>query len=856
MLNKDPLADALEERLSLVEKLDIKLAPEILHLLLELSDRPVEKSNVRHLDFLKEEVEEGPVLKWNELVDEDPLLREKDVWQNVDFSTESDGDIDDEEDSRSEGSKETDTTVLSSVDADFRIVEDQIVDTIVKEDLKAIKEAQFWRKIPSVGGVELETVKVEITELKAIREILFMLGGLPTSLFEADLDTVRVSRRYVWKHTSQEVFYKTTESFAEYGSALMFLRIWIKRPQSIPLLQVLQNALQSCIKDFDDYLSQCQQRFVAITADVVVSLLAMQAEVASYIRPILRMSEITKKLDAEPYAHAFRYLELLYDETCISQMRGDEETYASIGKLFFECFQVYLRPLRIWMEDGELTKRDNVFFVSEAAGDVDLASLWETRFKLRKTQDGILHAPKFLSAAAGKIFNTGKSVVVLKHLNQFHVLQSARSDYEPTLDFESVCQPSVLHLAPFSQLFDSAFDVWLQSKHQHASYLLRKTLFDSCGLHISLDAFSSIYFLADGIAGSAFTNAIFDKLDTLNTNWNDRFTLTELAYSTFGTIPSVAPERLRTTVLNLARKNQDVAKCRKTVKAIAILELRYYLSWPIQIILTPATINSYKRICTFLFQIRRCSHILCRHNILVDKLTKTHSSDERALYYSLRMRLLWLTQLLYNYLTSLVLEPASRKMRADLKEAEDVDEMITVHAIFIKTALDKALLGTRLELIHKSILKILDLGIKLEDAQASHASVSRETEEQQQKMMDRSLAGLGLHTPRKAKNFLQTSQFRKSARDVKLEESSSEEEDEIEIDVDLSILSSTVDDEENEISYVEKLKGMKADFERLVRFVASGLRGVARAGGGEEGRSWDILAEMIESGLSNGAPQW
>ena len=46
---------------------------------------------------------------------------------------------------------------------------------------------------------------------------------------------------------------------------------------------------------------------------------------------------------------------------------------------------------------------------------------------------------------------------------------------------------------------------------------------------------------------------------------------------------------------------------------------------------------------------------------------------------------------------------------------------------------------------------------------------------------------------------------------------------------------------------------MKMDFDRWVRFVASGLRGVARAGGGEEARSWDILGEMLENGLDNGA---
>jgi gamma-tubulin complex component 5 len=501
------------------------------------------------------------------------------------------------------------------------------------------------------------------------------------------------------------------------------------------------------------------------------------------------------------------------------------------------------------MEDGELTKGDKSFFVLEATGDIELASLWQSRFKIRRTQDGVLHAPRFLQAAANKIFTTGKSIVVLKYLNKFDLLQSARSNSELSLDFDSICNPEALGFAPFTELFSSAFDAWVQSKHHHASSMLRSLLFDSCGLQTSLDALSHLYFLADGTTASVFTNSIFDKLDTLDSSWNDRFTLTELAQSTFGSIPSISSDRLRPLVLALPRKHQEVANCRRTVKVLSILELKYHLSWPIQIILTSATISSYKRIFTFLVQIRRSSHILSRQRLITAGLTNTSSSDERALYYSLRTRLLWFTQMLYYYLTSLVLEPSSQRMRADLKGSEDVDTMIEVHSAYIKTTTDQALLGSKLELIHKTTLKILDLGIKLEDAQAANAAATKEAFEKQQEMMDLSMASLGLHTPqRKGRSSISRSMARKAKEEV---ESSSDDEEQ-DIDVDLSILSSTYDDEKGDLLYVEKLRNMKTDFDRWVRFVASGLKGVARAGGGQEARSWDTLGEMLENGLDVG----
>jgi hypothetical protein len=62
--------------------------------------------------------------------------------------------------------------------------------------------------------------------------------------------------------------------------------------------------------------------------------------------------------------------------------------------------------------------------------------------------------------------------------------------------------------------------------------------------------------LTYGTVAAAFTNPVFDKLDTLNGSWNDEFTLTELVRSTFGSLPSVSPDRLRANVLSLSRKQQ------------------------------------------------------------------------------------------------------------------------------------------------------------------------------------------------------------------------------------------------------------------------------------------------------------
>ncbi|PQE07054.1 spc97 spc98 family protein [Rutstroemia sp. NJR-2017a BBW] len=841
--NEDALADALRERLRRLQMLKFKWQPEVLHLLLELSNKPVSNSRIGDLELIKVvEDRPDPPLKWKDLAAEGPLLREKSVWRNVNFAADSSDDDDVFGDTCSELSEATGTTGNSSVDDDYiRKPQDLIVDTLEEDTLQKLRKAQFWQKPPSVNGVQLKTVRKPVSELQASREVLSMLAGLSTSLFEmTDQGSVNIkpSKGYMLKHLTAEGYDSLMEAFARLGCSLQILRNWMKDIQKVPLLQVLQGSISQRLTDFDIKLSEIQASFVVPPKDVVVSLMSLRHAISSSMRPLGRLSELIKRLGEDRYAHAFRYLEFLYDETCTSQMAGDDELYFFMGNLFFECFQVYLRPIRSWMEEGELNATDNVFFVSELTGHAEPSSIWQSRFKLRRTTAGTLHAPSFLHTAAEKIFNTGKSVVVLKQLNQFDSIQFKKKP-EPKLDFESVCDTTRFSLAPFSELFDVAFEGWIRSKHHFTSNRLRRILFESCGLHKALNALAHVYFIADGISSSNFMSTVFDKLDTLDTSWNDRFPLTELAQSTIGSHPSIISERLRLRIRPLSQRSQDINRCRKSVKVLSIIEPIYHLSWPVQIVLTPSTIPSYQKIFTFLFQIRRSSHILSRERLVTDQQSITSTTEERSLYYSLRSRLLWFNTTLYYYLTSLVLAPRSETMHQNLQEVEDIDAMIQVHTLFVKRITDEALLGSKLELIHKTVLKILDLGIKLEDAQAANALASKAAMDQQQEMVDLSFASLGLPpTPRK-----------RDTRVEKVREMDSDDDDDV-VDVDLSILSPGKGDVEE--VYVVKLKRMKAEFDRLVRFVGSGLRGVARASTGEEAKSWDVLGEMIEGGLEGG----
>lgn len=198
----------------------------------------------------------------------------------------------------------------------------------------------------------------------------------------------------------------------------------------------------------------------------------------------------------------------------------------------------------------------------------------------------------------------------------------------------------------------------------------------------------------------------------------------------------------------------------------------------------------------------------------------------------MRSRLLWFTSTLYSYLTDLVIDPGTKQMRVALGEGEDVDQMIDTHRGYMKTLTDQALLGSKLGPIHKTIITILDLSVQLVDARITGMASRTGSDGFVASIHDISLR-------KSSRTDLQVHQqglMRKRFADSSDEDGSESETDPS------GILVTDVD-----LSYADRMRKIRTQFDGLCKFVTTGLRGVARAGGEP---NWDILADKLESGLS------
>ncbi|KAI7053808.1 hypothetical protein KC352_g45032, partial [Hortaea werneckii] len=167
--NREDLSDALQTRLKQLPT-QSKWLPEILALLLELSDRPLENTNIEDLDALSKPADLPPQLSWEDIIAEDPL-DEDGVWDDIERGYHSSGDdatIDAED-------EPTTSTVATSVDEEDPEVLARL--HLVTPDENALNEVRD--NLPSKGS----TGKQPISELVLVRETLMMLRGLKTGVY-------------------------------------------------------------------------------------------------------------------------------------------------------------------------------------------------------------------------------------------------------------------------------------------------------------------------------------------------------------------------------------------------------------------------------------------------------------------------------------------------------------------------------------------------------------------------------------------------------------------------------------------------------------------------------------------------
>lgn len=628
-----------------------------------------------------------------------------------------------------------------------------------------------------------------------------MLQGLPTSLFWRHHESVEVDRKYSLAHLSSETLSSLLRSFCSIGSKIDILRRYNQVPRVIPYLQTFHRGIEDRLREFDRFLSNVQAQYLSQSRTIAVSLLQLYESVLRESKLLLLLAEIVSNLRHDASDSPVRCLDLLYDSVCMTQATGDENEFKFLAQLFFSCFETYARPIRLWMEKGELeeTVQGSFFIRDNRNNDLDLRTLWHGWYTLDESA-WISSAPKFVQPVARKIFVAGKSMVFLRHLDVSGDDAHARKSSLTLGDVFPEDSASVY--MPFSALLDSAFGRIVDENHSFTSSLLRRELDQQCGLWISLQALEHIYHCKDMSVYGPIDHKIFDLIDRGRGAWDDRYLLTELAQSAFSTLPFIDPSRV------IVRSSKDPTNKAHThsrsVKLLQAISFDYVLPWPVANIITKDAILSYQRLSTFLMQIRRAKHTIVKQRLQYSP--EIYEARKNAQAYALRHNMLWFLNTLYSHMTDFVISTTTDSLRKDLSACNDVDTMVSVHQSYMSSLEDQCLLSQNLVPLYEAIISLLDLCVSFSDLQSTRYTQTKSAQKEYGQDKDQSD-----------------------------EEEDEDEDDEPEHDEKQTPV--------HETQYLQQVKTTQDQFNQLVGFLAAGLKGVGRANAQV---SWEILAERLE----------
>ncbi|KAF3396047.1 Gamma-tubulin complex component 3 [Penicillium rolfsii] len=807
VLNRDELAAALHSRLAELQGYPNAWHPEILSLLLQLSNRPAQlaKINRSATPINANQIPEQP-LSWADLDATGTAFNDEDIWEEVDFDPSS---SDDEFDSStSEVSLIRKTPKTPPVQEEEYVIPDAMFVSGEDEDLiTSMEKAQFWKSVTqSPVSRGKEEASCPITELQLARETIFMLQGLPTSIFWRFDNDIEVDRSYTIKHSSHTALLSLLKYFTETGSKIDTLRRFTEAPQSIAYMQTFCRGIEERLREFDNFLSKVQSSY--LSAGSVISLLQLSDDVRNFSHQLLLLSDLVAKLQRNSTNRPMRCLDLLYNLVCKTEALGEEQISRALAMLFFACFKTYTRSIQLWMEYGQVDSTDSAFFVKLKSDNGDLRTLWHDWYEIDEGH-GAENIPQFLEPSLLKVFTTGKSMVFLRHLNALP--DRFQSATQADTIFDDVYAEFTYAALPFSALVESTFDRLVHLNHSASAGLLRTELDEQCGLWVSFDALQHVYLGQDLSILSIIDAKIFELMDR-GRSWDDKFLLTEVTRSAFSVIPKMDLSRL--VVRSNGSSSRGPHNLTRTVDILKSISIDYVLSWPVANIVTRDAIHTYQRISTFLMQIRRAKYALVKQH-LRDGRVRSADDGDGALVHSLHHNLLWFLDTLYAHLTYLVISTANQSLQHTLSNAEDVDAMIAAHKAYISSLEAQCLLSNNLSPIYEAIINLLDLSIHFADIQTVHSA--------KEGIFDHGDASM-----------LNTLRRKKSGEDDS--DSDFDDDDDFEHEQTLTISF-------RDSPYDLQMQNAKHQFDHLMNFVADGLKAVARADGLP---SWNILAERLE----------
>jgi len=381
---------------------------------------------------------------------------------------------------------------------------------------------------------------------------------------------------------------------------------------------------------------------------------------------------------------------------------GDPSSTALVRRVLSASATPFLGMVHRWTLSGELEDPSHEFFVrvDHAVPDKDL---WRCKYAF---DDDML--PSFVTREQGKtMLRLGKSINFLRRCCDDASWTPERSEIMNAvekvggLDFENP-KGLVTLIDETSRRVDAA---------------VRRVLFDRYQLGRHCDALKRYLLLGQGDLHECLMDLMGPSLDE-PANSLSVFKLSGTLEQAIrsSSAQSDAPEFIdRLRVRLMAHLNEEVGW--------DVFTLEYVVNQPLTTIFTETAMNKYLRVFNFLWRLKRVEHSLCATwQMMKPSVTHLLSSEAREVgasgetlvemirnCHSLRGEMHNFISNFQYYVMFEVLETSWVNLQEKFDEHSDLDEIIAAHDVFLDAVVQKALLGTKSQLVLQTLYALFEV---------------------------------------------------------------------------------------------------------------------------------------------------
>lgn len=381
---------------------------------------------------------------------------------------------------------------------------------------------------------------------------------------------------------------------------------------------------------------------------------------------------------------------------------GDPSSTALVRRVLSASATPFLGMVHRWTLSGELEDPSHEFFVrvDHAVPDKDL---WRCKYAF---DDDML--PSFVTREQGKtILRLGKSINFLRRCCDDASWTPERSEIMHAvekvggLDFENP-EGLVTLIDETSRRVDGA---------------VRRVLFDRYQLGRHCDALKRYLLLGQGDLHECLMDLMGPSLDE-PANSLSVFKLSGTLEQAIrsSSAQSDAPEFIdRLRVRLMAHLNEEVGW--------DVFTLEYVVNQPLTTIFTETAMNKYLRVFNFLWRLKRVEYSLCATwQMMKPSVTHLLSSEAREVgasgeilvemirnCHSLRGEMHNFISNFQYYVMFEILETSWVELQEKFETHSDLDEIIAAHDVFLDAVVQKALLGTKSQLVLQTLYALFEV---------------------------------------------------------------------------------------------------------------------------------------------------